>query len=193
MQELFLNIDLQIFYFFNQTLANPVFDIIMPFITNFKHWVPVYIIFIILGLWKGGAKGRIAVLAVIVAVGLNDYLSSSVLKEIFERLRPCRELADVRLLISCGPGFSFPSSHSSNSFTMAALLAFFYPKRQWIFWILAAMIAFSRTYCGVHYPGDILAGAIFGLLVAFVFQIIIKYTVPKRFLPESKLNQISRP
>lgn len=164
----FQQIDLAIFYFLNSDIANPIFDIVLPFITNFKNWIPVYLLLIILLAWKGGAKGRIAVLSMIIAVGLTDYISGEFLKSFFARIRPCHELIDVRLLINCGSGKSFPSNHAANNFAMAVVLTHFYKKWTWLFFTLASMVAFSRVYTGVHYFSDIVGGAIFGTIMALL-------------------------
>lgn len=161
-------LDLAIFYFLNSDIANPIFDMIFPYITNFKNWIPVYLLLIIILGWRGGAKGRIAVLSMIVAVGLTDYISAEFIKEFFGRIRPCHELIDVRLLINCGSGKSFPSNHAANNFAMAVVLTHFYKKWTWLFFTLASLVAFSRVYTGVHYFSDIVGGAIFGTIMAII-------------------------
>jgi undecaprenyl-diphosphatase len=71
----------------------------------------------------------------------------------------------VYLLVSCGSGFSFPSSHAVNNFAGALVLAFFIPHIKWWFFGYAAIVAFSRVYIGVHYPSDVIGGSIIGLLI----------------------------
>jgi undecaprenyl-diphosphatase len=174
-----LNIDRQLFFFINRGLQNPLFDAIMPFLTDLNRkpiaLVIVAILWMLL-LWKGGTRGRIAALLLIPAITLSDQLNSSYLKFIIERPRPCHELWDIHLLVGCGSGYSFPSSHAVNNFAGALLLSYFLPRWTWAFFTYATAVAFSRVYVGVHYPSDIVAGAIVGLaigaLIIFIFRLI---------------------
>jgi undecaprenyl-diphosphatase len=167
MSETLFNIDLSIFYFINHTIANPILDFLFPIITNGGYWLPVYAVVIIYLLWKGGTKGRICALLLIVGVIISDQTSSHLLKNLFLRYRPFDYLPDVRKLVGAG-GKSFPSSHSVNNFCAAFILSFFYKKRQIIFYSIAGTIAFTRVYVGVHYPSDVLGGILIGLLLGYL-------------------------
>lgn len=166
--EILFNIDKSLLYFLNTTLANGLFDRLMPFITEQKHWNLVYLLLLVILVWKGGWKGRAAALALIIGVGLSDYINSHILKELFSRLRPCHTLTDIRILVDCGPGKSFPSSHAVNNFTMAMIGAGFYREYRWILFSTAALVAYSRVYVGVHYPFDIIGGAVIGLILGYL-------------------------
>jgi undecaprenyl-diphosphatase len=166
--EILFNIDKSLLYFLNTTLANGLFDRLMPFITEQKHWNLVYLLLLIILVWKGGLKGRAAALALIIGVGMSDYLNSDILKEFFSRLRPCHTLDNIRVLIDCGPGKSFPSSHAVNNFTMAMIGAGFYREYRWILFTTAGLVAFSRVYVGVHYPFDVLGGTLVGLTLGYI-------------------------
>ncbi|KAB2926388.1 MAG: phosphatase PAP2 family protein [Bacteroidetes bacterium] len=162
------SIDVALFFFLNRTIANPVFDILFPFLTDLNKQPFIgYVLIAVIGwvLWKGGAKGRITVLLLVIGAVIGDQLSSSVLKPIFGRIRPCRALEGVRMLVDCGSGLSFPSSHAVNNFTGAAIISFFY-RRQTPYWMaFASLMALSRPYVGVHYPSDILGGAVTGAVI----------------------------
>lgn len=178
--------DRELFLWLNHNLANPVFDLFFPFITNVKNWYPVYIVG---GLWlliKGGKKGRIAFLLLLLTIIISDQISSSVIKEAVGRLRPCHVLPDVRLLVGCGGGKSFPSSHATNNFAAAFILSRIY-KRQWpVFYTIAFFMAFSRVYIGVHYPLDITGGAILGVIIGaviiFAYKMIDRHIINKQKL-----------
>ena len=157
-------IDVAVFFFINHTLQNPVFDAIMPWITDLnKHMVVLLLVFgtLVWMIVKGGAT-RTAAIVLIVTIVITDQLNSFWLKYLFERVRPCRALNDVHLLVSCGSGFSFPSSHAVNTFAGAAVLSHFFRKQTWAFMTFAGVVAFSRVYVGVHYPSDVVGGGILG-------------------------------
>jgi undecaprenyl-diphosphatase len=171
MFDFFLSIDRSIFYFFNSTVTLPLFDSLMPFVTDYhKNDFVIYgiLLFLIYNFWKGEKNVRIAILLVIPTLIISDQLSSTVLKHFFERQRPCVALENVRLLISCGGGFSFPSSHAVNNFAVATLLSFFFKHHRWKFFTFAGIIAYSRVYVGVHYPSDVIAGAVIGVCCGFI-------------------------
>ncbi len=166
MMDILQAIDVSLLRFLNDGLANPVFDLLMPFLTDLNKQKIVLVLVAVIILWmlvKGDRSVRWAAVLLIVTIAVSDQLSSSVIKHWFERPRPCHMLANVRLLVDCGSGFSFPSSHAVNNFAGALVLAWFIPRGVWWFFGFAAVVAFSRIYVGVHYTLDILGGAVIGL------------------------------
>ena len=168
----FINhIDKVIFLFLNRDVANPVFDAVMPFITN-KNNFNVLFILIILGLLIfGGKKGRIAVLLGLIIVTLSDQLSSAVVKPLVGRIRPCHPdflIAGARYLIGYKTSFSFPSSHAANMASTATWFSYRYKRYTWIFVTIAVLVGYSRIYVGVHYPTDVLGGAVIGVFCALM-------------------------
>jgi undecaprenyl-diphosphatase len=157
--------------FLNRDVANPVFDVIMPFITN-KNNFNVPFILIILGLLIfGGKKGRITVLFGLVIVVMSDQLSSAVIKPLVGRIRPCHPEALIegaRYLIGYKTSFSFPSSHAANMASTATWFSYHYKRYSWIFITIAVLVGYSRIYVGVHYPADVLGGAAVGVFCAFI-------------------------
>ncbi len=175
MTEWLYGIDRAVFLFINSTLANPVGDVFWPLITDYDKILVVRIVLVAVWLWliiRGGTRGRTVAFLLIAVLFFADQLSSSIIKPWVDRLRPCHSTDGVpivqhlHLLVSCGPGKSFPSSHSVNNFAVATLFGFYYrPIRPYVYgW--AGLIALSRVAVGVHYPSDILGGACIGTLVA---------------------------
>lgn len=161
------DLDLHLFRFFNWRIHNAFFDFVMPILTDLNKQRFVLVIVALAYVWmmiKGSRQIRIALLLLIVTIACTDQLSSFVIKHMFERPRPCHVLQNVRLLVGCGSGFSFPSSHAVNNCAAAFVLAYFIPRGTWWFFGFAATVAFSRIYVGVHYPLDVLGGAIIGLM-----------------------------
>lgn len=167
MFDVILQIDEILFRLFNTTLANPVFDAIMPVITNERWWYLPYAALFGWLLWKGGRGGRICAVLLVLGVVIGDQFNSMMLKEWVGRIRPCHALDAVRLVgVSCGSGKSFPSSHAVNNFTAAVLISQFFPKARTVCFGIGSVVAFSRVYVGVHYPLDVVGGAIEGTIIA---------------------------
>jgi undecaprenyl-diphosphatase len=188
--EFLSSLDVAVFHFINTTLANPVGDFLWPLITDYDRLLPVRIVLVavwLLLLVRGGARGRTAALLLIPILFFADGLSSSLIKELISRPRPCHEIGGVpvvqgiHMLVDCGPGKSFPSSHAVNNFAVATLFAVYY--RQWRagFYGGAALVALSRPAVGVHYPSDILGGAAIGICVAFAVIFLWTWTARKFF------------
>lgn len=167
--EILQSIDSSLFYFINVTLANPVTDKFMPFITERNHWFIFYVLIWFYLFVKGGAKGRVAAIMIIFVILASDQFSENVLKPCFHRTRPCHVLENVNLLINCSESFSFPSNHAVNNFAAAALFSYFYKGMKYVLYGGAFIVAISRVTCGVHYPFDVAGGAIIGILVALGF------------------------
>lgn len=181
MMETLYEIDVAVFHFCNATLANPVFDRVMPILTDLnKHWwgLSLFLLAWLALVVKGGKKGRVVAGLLVVLVIFTDQINSAVLKSIFHRLRPCAEVGGipvvdhVRLLVDCGSGYSFPSSHAANNFGAAFLLSFFYRTWSRAFYLFAGAVAFSRMSVGVHYPSDVLGGIAVGAVCAGVVILV---------------------
>jgi undecaprenyl-diphosphatase len=183
-------IDRTVFIFINRTLSNPLGDFLWPLITDYDRFWPIRVLFIAAWLWllvKGGKIGRTVALLVIPLVVLSDQLSSSVLKQLFDRARPCHTVngipivPEVRLLVGCGSGRSFPSSHAVNNFAVATLFATYYRRWAWAFFSWAFVVALSRVAIGVHYPSDILGGALIGVILALGLVSLWRFLEPHLF------------
>ncbi len=160
-------IDTVLFVFLNTKLTHPVLDSVMPFVTHQENWYPVLVgLWLALIIW-GGRRGRMAAVALIIAIALTDQISCSVIKPLVGRVRPCNALtpAQCRLLVGRSSAMSFPSAHAANSFAMAAVASWRLGRFAPLFYFVAVVVAYSRVYVGVHYPLDALAGAVLGALL----------------------------
>lgn len=175
MIETLVALDEQLMHFLNVSLANRFFDVMMPIVTSEYFVRSVLGGCVLVIAWKGGKYGRITALLAILTVILSDQISSQVLKPWVGRLRPCKELEWVNVLVNCSSGKSFPSSHAVNSFAQAVLWSLRYPKIGYFAYPLASLIAISRIFVGVHYPLDVAAGAIIGAICAVVIVLIYRF------------------
>ncbi|MEM9885451.1 MAG: phosphatase PAP2 family protein [Bacteroidota bacterium] len=173
--EVIIQLDQIIFSFINQELANPFLDTIMPYWREKTTWIPLYLFILVLAIVKLQWKKAILFLLFLAAtIGIADQISSQWIKKSVERLRPCKNLQikeDVHLLVPCGSGYSFTSSHATNHFAIAFFISFvlFPKKRIWriALFLWAASIAFGQVYVGVHYPLDVTVGALLGMIVGW--------------------------
>jgi undecaprenyl-diphosphatase len=108
-------------------------------------------------------------LLTVVAVALADW-SATGLKALFDRQRPPVRFPEPEPLVNVPDTASFPSGHAATSFAGATILALAFPRLAVPLYVLAAAVAFSRVYVGVHYPLDIVAGAALGVVVALAVR-----------------------
>ncbi len=168
MTELLLALDRALFCAINRSMGNPLFDHMMPIVTSFQWWIPVFALGLAWLLLRGQKRGRWCGVLMILVVAVSDPLTNRVIKPLIERERPCHRLTCVVQRIPCPEGPSFPSSHAVNMAAIAVVLSCFY-RRLWWMWALAAVIVgFSRVYVGVHYPGDVFFGWILGVTIGLV-------------------------
>jgi len=156
-----LQIDRAVFLFINGSLANPVTDWLMPIITNDNLLRLTYGALMILLLAVGRKRYLWPVVFSLIVVALNDQTASALLKPWIERLRPCRVM-DVHLLVGCGAGFSFPSSHTANLFGQALFFGLLFKKCLPYALGFAFLVGVSRIFVGVHYPFDVGGGMMIG-------------------------------
>jgi undecaprenyl-diphosphatase len=158
----------------NKDWSNPLFDRVSIIARESLAHIPVYVFLFLFITMNFGRKGVWWAVAILAMAGISDFISSQFIKEWFNRPRPCRDplmAHQIRFLARfCGMNGSFISSHASNHFAVAM---FIYQtlgagSRWWsLFFIWAAIVALSQVYVGVHYPSDMLGGALFGCLLGF--------------------------
>jgi 4-amino-4-deoxy-L-arabinose transferase-like glycosyltransferase/membrane-associated phospholipid phosphatase len=157
-----LSLDVEVFRFINLKLINPVFDRLMPWLSGNELFFPALLGLAVWLVWKGRLRGLLCVAMLALIVGAGDGLVCRTMKEAVGRPRPFMELAEVHCLVGRSGSFSLPSSHAANWFA-ATMIAFIYYRRSlWFMLPVAALVGLSRIYNGVHYPSDVLIGAILG-------------------------------
>lgn len=169
-------LDTFIFFKINTVYTSSFFDALFPWYREGNTWIPLYlflILFVIINFKKSALQW---IIFVVITLLLTDQLSSSIVKPFFERLRPCTDpilMNKVRLLLNhCSGGFSFTSSHATNHFGFAVFimmtLGHVFRKWKYLFLIWAASVSYGQIYVGVHYPFDILGGAILGTTIGWL-------------------------
>jgi undecaprenyl-diphosphatase len=115
-----------------------------------------------------------ALLQLGLAILLATVLADHVLKPAFNRHRPYDALSDVPVIGERPDGASFPSGHSSNAFAGALVLSRALPQASVAWWATAGAVAFSRVYLGVHYPADVIGGAMVGIACGVVSLLVVR-------------------
>jgi len=164
-------IDRSILYFINDTLSNQIFDLFFTTITNEHLWAIPVLIGLLALIVRGGKRGKIAAVLVLIAASATDATATvvEIIKPAIGRLRPSHALEDtINLLVPKGGRYGFVSAHAANIFAGTTVLSYFYKQWKKPLLFLAFSVALSRVYVGVHYPGDVLFGGLFGYGMAWV-------------------------
>ena len=164
--------DRHLFTLINGQWTNSLFDAVMPFLRTPMYWAPLYLFMLVFVLLNFRLKGAWWAILFLSTTAITDLSGNYLFKKTFERLRPCNDpelYSQVRLLVdNCGSGYSFVSNHAANHFGMA--IFFILTFRQtlgrwtWLALLWAASIAYAQVYVGVHYPLDVLTGALLGTI-----------------------------
>lgn len=182
------NIDSDLFLFLNGLHANWM-DKVMVLLTDMWAWFPLYLLLIYWTVKQYGKRCWWVFLAVALVVLCTDQLASHVCKPVFQRLRPCYN-ADFQDLIHLPKGlaggrYGFVSSHAANTFGVAAFLTpALWKYRPWaaiVLYLWAFISSYSRIYIGYHYPGDILCGALLGILIGLILWKVFQLIVVRKF------------
>jgi len=185
-------LDTEVFFFLNG-LHTPWLDPIMYYLTKTTISFPVFGLLIYLLVKKFGAKVWIPLVYIILCVICTDQITSGIMKPAFERLRPTHEPMIMEKVHTVnnhrGGKFGFASSHAANTFGVA-MLAFLLLRKNYrnigLLFLWAGVVSYTRIYLGVHYPGDILVGAVIGLICGVLLYRIYSI-IDERLDRKSKL------
>jgi undecaprenyl-diphosphatase len=172
-------IDTWLFRVVNTGMSNPVFDWLMPVLTTGSNWYAAILVILFLVVIRGKEQGVKTVILIFLVLGISDGMTSHVIKPLVHRLRPFETLANIHQLVNAY-GYSFPSSHAANTFSVAVLVHYLYKNKiiSIILFTIAFLASFSRVYVGVHYPVDVIAGAMSS--VVYVYLAVKFYNIIAR-------------
>jgi undecaprenyl-diphosphatase len=164
-------------------------DLIMYWISDKEIWFPLYAVFLFLLYRHYGWKSLwVFLISVALLITLSDQGSVRLFKNVFERLRPCNPESPVAHVVhivkgSCGRGYSFVSSHATNTAALGIFLISFLGKKikfftpLVVFWFV--LVSYSRIYLGVHYPADVIGGILFGSFIGWAVAKLCRFGLLK--------------
>lgn len=173
MMETILRWDTGAIHWINDGWSNPVFDFIFPLIRNKFFWIPLYVLCVSWIIYNHHVRHVLLILFFLaLTVFASDTISSKLIKYQVQRPRPCNienPSQPVIERVKCGSGYSFPSSHAANHFCVAAffisIFGSYMGRWKYLWWLWAILISLAQVYVGLHYPLDIIGGALLGLIV----------------------------
>ena len=170
-------------------------DGVMKIYTTTVVWIPVALVLLFIVLKNNSPRGSLlAVLAVALTIVATDQVSSHLIKPLVGRLRPCNDPSIMHLIDTANGyrsgGYSFTSSHACNSFGIFAIISLLIRNRALSLTLLlwACINCYSRIYLGVHYPGDILCGAILGGVIGTAIYFVYSFVQKKIEFTSSRIT-----
>ena len=159
----------------NTVWRNDVLDAIVPYLRNQWTWAPLYLFLLLFMAMNFGRRGWMWCVFFLLTFSLSDYISASIIKPYFHRIRPCNNpyLSQlVHNIVPCGGGYSFPSSHAANHFSLGVFSAITLQRHVKGVWYMAMawaiLVSYSQVYVGVHFPLDVTCGGLLGIIIASI-------------------------
>jgi len=182
-----LEIDKKLFLIINQT-NSPFWDRVVYWITHELFWIPLYIVLLYLIIKSFKKRSWLILLTIAVLITICDQFASGLVKPYIQRLRPCFDpnLKAIVHVVGRHHGlYSFISSHAANTFGLATFLWLLFRSHYWfLLFVWASIVSYARIYGGVHYPGDILLGALSGVCCGWV-----TYTLYNHYCTKYKIDK----
>lgn len=181
-QEWLLSLDYQVWELFHVSWRSPFLDAILPYVRNQYTWVPLYLFLLVFMPLNFGKRGWLWCLGFLLCFAFADYISGSLIKPYVQRVRPCNDprfMHITHLIVPRSSGWSFPSSHAANHFALGAFSAATLHGRLRWFWPFplswAIAVSYAQVYVGVHWPMDVIAGGLLGIVIGFAIAKTFDY------------------
>lgn len=191
MLDTLLQWDTELFLWLHHNVVAGWADVFFPVLTDLNRtWGFKFVVVPLIvasSLYFFRRWGVFFLVCLILSVAASDLIGSQVLKPAFDRPRPNVAGLDVNLKAPHHGGRSFPSNHAANMFALATFLSLVFRRGAWAYLAFAALVGYSRIYVGVHYPLDVVAGALLGGATGYLGYWCLK-TVTRRYGARMRLE-----
>jgi len=171
------DVDVKLFHWIYNLVQSGISHELSEYVSNPRNFIVSGVLCILSLIIFEKRRGLVLIIVLASGVALNDAICHKLLKPMVARPRPCQTIDLNKPGLRCSHNYSFPSNHAGNSFTAATMLSLRFPLVSIPAYGLALAVGFSRIHLGLHYPLDILGGAIFGGFMGWVFFYLYRRTI----------------